>query len=494
MFSDNPVVWLFAAIAAACAFLAVRYWQRGLFGVFVLLVFEGALRKWIFPSAQAQIYLVKDVILLAVYLGFILDSRRNLPAAKNIGLIKIILVVGFVWGCIEVLNPNSPSILVGLMGLKTYFLYVPVAFILPYAIKSREHLFVLIRRYLIMAIPVAVLGFIQIMAGPDSGLNVYVQHSEDAPTLLAYFGQEDFVRTSGTFSYISGYTAFLSFVAFLAIGYNMAHGWRLKNNIAPVFALTLVVGAMFTTGSRAPVYILLATSPVILWLAATSRVVSLQTALRLCILVPVITILALNISPRAFEAFMHRAEEADSSYTLTRLFQWAYETPGALSEAPFLGIGIGTTHPAALNIMGVEFPWWLNDLLSEAEMARVTVELGLIGLLLTYSLRFLIPAFALRCVMCFKDPAYRALGIVLAVHLALGFIASIILNVTAGLYYWGAFGLVLAMQQLEQSRGTEAGTVVAWGAGQTTNLQPVGPEKPAAVILKADNSNKMSVS
>src|SRR5262249_10134869 len=100
MFSD-PAVWLFAAIAVACAFLAVRYWQRALFGVFVLLVFEGALRKWVFPSAQAQIYLVKDVILLAVYLGFILDSPRNLPAAKNIGLIKSILVVGFAWGCIE---------------------------------------------------------------------------------------------------------------------------------------------------------------------------------------------------------------------------------------------------------------------------------------------------------------------------------------------------------------------------------------------------------
>ena len=40
------------------------------------------------------------------------------------------------------------------------------------------------------------------------------------------FGSDDLVRTSGTFSFISGYAAFLSFVAFLAIGYNMARGWR----------------------------------------------------------------------------------------------------------------------------------------------------------------------------------------------------------------------------------------------------------------------------
>ena len=58
----------------------------------------------------------------------------------------------------------------------------------------------------------------------------------------------------------------------------------------------------------------------------------------------------------------------------------------------------------------------------EDEMARVTTELGLIGLLLNYFLRFLIAAFALRCAMSFKDPAYRALGIVLAVHLTLGIV------------------------------------------------------------------------
>jgi hypothetical protein len=475
---DNPAPWLLAALVAPCALLAVQYWQRALFAVFVLLVFEGALRKWAFPSAQAQLYLVKDGILLAAYLGFILDSRKKRPEPKGVRLIKIILIVGFVWGCIEVFNPNSPSILVGLVGVKSYFLYAPVAFILPYAIKSREHLFVLIRRYIIMAIPVAVLGFIQIAAGPESSLNVYVASSEDAPAVLAYFGDKEvFVRTSGTFSYISGYVVFLNFIAFLAIGYNMSHGWRLTNNITPILALALVVGAMFTTGSRGAIWILVAAGPVILWLAAKSRVLSPQIAMRLFMLVPVITILALSISPEATRAFMERAEQADTSYTLERLFQAPWETSGVLSAAPFLGVGIGATHNAALTIMGTVFPWWLGDLLTETEMARVTQELGPIGLLLTYFLRLLIAAFALRCAMRFKDPAYRALGIVLAIHLAQGVIGGIVLNVTAGLYYWGALGLVLAMCRLEQS-AAEFETVPVRRA-DTTNLKPVLPNAGA---------------
>src|SRR5262249_62141546 len=97
---DNPAVWFFVALVAPCALLAIRYWQGALFGVFVLLVFEGALRKWAFPWAQAQIYLVKDAILLAAYLGFILDRRRSL-FAQGCGLIKFGLVAGFVLGVFE---------------------------------------------------------------------------------------------------------------------------------------------------------------------------------------------------------------------------------------------------------------------------------------------------------------------------------------------------------------------------------------------------------
>jgi hypothetical protein len=449
---NNPAIWLLAALAVPCAFLAVRYWQRALFGVFVLLVFEGALRKWALPAAQAQIYLVKDVILLAVYLGFILDGQRHQPALRDTGLIKIVLILGFVFGCIEVLNPNSPSILVGVVGLKTYFLYAPIAFILPYAFKSREHFFNLIRRYIIMAIPVAVLGFVQIAAGPASSLNTYLSYDDESGTAGVRFGiAEDLVRTSGTFSYISGYTSFLIFVSFLAIGYNMARGWRLKSNISPMLALVLVVGAMFTTGSRGPVFTLIATGPIILLLAASNGLLSYRTAIRLGVLIPVLAIAALSISPRATEAFMQRASGTDSSYTLMRVFSPLDQTIGVLSYGPVLGFGIGTTHNAAFTIMGTTDQWWLHGLLVEDEMARVTEELGVIGLLLNYFLRFLIAAFALRCAMTFKDPGYRALGIVLAVHLMLGIAFQVIFNPTAGLYYWGALGLVLTMRRLEQS-------------------------------------------
>jgi hypothetical protein len=109
-------------------------------------------------------------------------------------------------------------------------------------------------------------------------------------------------------------------------------------------------------------------------------------------------------------------------------------------------------------------------------MARVTVELGLIGLALIYFLRVLIAAFALRYMMKFEDRAYRSLGIVLAIYLSLGVITSVILSVTVGLYYWGSFGLLLTMRRLQQ-----VGPAPVRRAGQTDlqsavsrTRQPVG--------------------
>src|SRR5262249_51544999 len=179
------------------------------------------------------------------------------------------------------------------------------------------------------------------------------------------------------------------------------NGWRIKNNIAPILALTLTVGAMFTTGSRAPVYILVATGPVILWLAASRRVLRIQTAVRLCFLLPIVVFVALNLSPRAVDAFTQRATESDET-AMDRILAPVNQTIFVLSDVPPLGMGIGTTHPSALTIMGTTQPWWLGDLGAEEEPARVTLELGFIGLILIYLLRFLIFAFALRCTLSFK--------------------------------------------------------------------------------------------
>src|SRR5262249_28093899 len=138
--------------------------------------------------------------------------------------------------------------------------------------------------------------------------------------------------------------------------------------------------------------------------------------------------------------------------------------------------GIGTTHPASLAIMGVDWGWWVPDnLLTENEPARVAVELGFIGFFLTYLARVIIIIFALRSATTFKDPAYGAIGSVLAVYLALSILASVMLSPTSELYYWGALGLMLAMRRLERSAKTEMGVLTKPRKQKSPSQQLVSP-------------------
>jgi len=120
--------------------------------------------------------------------------------------------------------------------------------------------------------------------------------------------------------------------------------------------------------------------------------------------------------------------------------------------------------------MGTQEPWWLGGLWPEDEAARVTVELGLMGLMLIYLPRFLIIGLALRSTLSFKAPAYRVLGIVLTAYLIVAIVGQNVFNATAGLYYWGAVGLLLAMRRFEQSPSTQVRPMLVPGRQK---LRPV---------------------
>ena len=70
----------------AAALWAVRRWRLAVQLAMVLLVFEGAIRKWLAPGAQDLVYFAKDVLLLGVYVGFFRELprlRARLPPASR---------------------------------------------------------------------------------------------------------------------------------------------------------------------------------------------------------------------------------------------------------------------------------------------------------------------------------------------------------------------------------------------------------------------------
>ena len=135
------------------------------------------------------------------------------------------LAVGVASGLLEVFNPTLPNLLVGVLGFKAYFLYVPLLFVVPAAFPDDAALVRFLQRYVLIAFPVGLLSVAQFFSPAGSVLNTYAQPTDISS--ISTFGSSTFVRATGTFSYISGYTSYLLATTILILMHPHRHALAL---------------------------------------------------------------------------------------------------------------------------------------------------------------------------------------------------------------------------------------------------------------------------
>ena len=427
-------------------------WQRLIWAVMFLLVCEGVIRKLV-PSLQAQIYLLKDGTLVAAYIGFIssrLPTGIHLRAMEGL---STLLLLSLAYFGIELFNPNSPSLLLSIVGFKNYLLYPPLAFIVPHMLSSSQDLERKLRKYAVIMIPFAGLGLLQFTLGPDHWINGYVSYDEETVRYIAMFGVTDEkVRTTGTFSYPGGYTTFLTVMLYLGIGLAASKNWRFSGNLWPWTLAVVTVAAIFTTGSRAPIYATVITAPVLLYIWSCRGIMSRGNVVKVGIACICISIIVVLIAPEAIEAYQYRAGHSDDP--IDRMLSPLTEAYYALTESPIIGTGMASTHGSAVTIMGTADYWWLDGKFVEQEGARVLQETGVIGFILVYAARIWLLVKAITLGVRFRTPLYAAMAGVIAGFFAQYLFLMVINWPTAGLYYWFAAGLLFAMYRLEFEKAT----------------------------------------
>jgi len=137
-------------------------WRRGLMIFLCWLLFEDLVRKYL--GNNMVVYFGKDVLVAVFYLSFFMAVRKQKGQIFRPPFrIPLLLMVWF--GIIQVLNPASPSIFYGLMGLKMFFFYVPLMFVGYSLLNSEEEL----RRFfffnLILILVISSLGVAQAIIG-----------------------------------------------------------------------------------------------------------------------------------------------------------------------------------------------------------------------------------------------------------------------------------------------------------------------------------------
>lgn len=422
------------------------YWRQTTIAVMLLLVFEGALRKWVLPEAQAALYLAKDVLLFVAYIGFAVTKGIAVPARQALPFI-VLLAMAAIYGLLEMLNPALPSLALAAVGWRSYFFYVPLLFIVPYLFDSLDDLYRALGRYAMLAIPVAALGVVQFFSPMDSAINANVQHEVGVGGPITFGDIDQRVRVAGSFAFISGYASYLLAVA-LVVGALLARkGGSIRGNIVLYGALILIIAAMFATGSRSPVYSLIAATAVYMVFAAATGDLSVGAAFRACVGAAIVAAAIGYFLPEPTGAFQQRAMDTDD--TQLRFLSMFVEPFDISEEAGLFGFGIGASHQSAAFLVDADYSWWTNGIVAEAESSKVMLDLGMLGFLLVYLFRIGIVWLALHAAFKLKSREGRSLALVLALFLGLQIFGAVIFNPTMNVLYWFAVGMLFALYRYE---------------------------------------------
>ncbi len=192
---------VFAGLAIVVAIL--NDWRRGVYLLLTWIVFEDLVRKYM--GNNMAIFFGKDVLALVVYLSFFISKRAGrVKIFKPPFLLPLML---FLWyGVLQVFNPNSTSIFYGILGLKIYFLYVPLLFVGYGFIETDKDLRQFFAYNSLLVLTVVGLGIAQAVLG----------HTFLNPAIL----QEDIRALSSTYrvSPISGVIAYRPTSVFVSAG------------------------------------------------------------------------------------------------------------------------------------------------------------------------------------------------------------------------------------------------------------------------------------
>lgn len=339
---------------------------------FWLLLLEGALRKWVVPQLSNPLLVVRDPIVLGIYL-LALRARvfpRNLWAIALAAVAALTLITTFVQ-LLPYIEPKTIALVAG-FGFHANYLHLPLIFVMA-SVLRREDLERIGKWTLLLLVPMSVLLVAQFRAAPDAFVNRTA--GGEGEMMMSSMGK---VRTAGPFSFVIGVVAFYS----LATGYlvwGVLRKGTYKNWLLAAAAVALVIGVA-VSGSRSVVaacVVVVACLLIVIVLRPDTvnrfgQVLVVAIVLGFIVSRTPIFKEGLRVMTARFTEVAEASEQTVAGSILTRLVSTFSGSFYVLGKAPFLGygLGIGTNAGAKLLTGHALF------LLTEDEWARVFLESG----------------------------------------------------------------------------------------------------------------------
>jgi hypothetical protein len=328
---------------------------------FWLLIFEGALRKWVFPAWSAPLLIVRDPVVILIYMVAIAEGL--FPVNRFFVVIAGLAIVSFLASLVIFNNVG-----ITLYGVRTNFLHLPLIFVMQ-KVMDQDDVKRLGRWVLLLAIPMTLLVTWQFASPKEAWINAAAGGELGGQMVSA--GSR--IRPAGLFSFVTGMVSYLSLVAAFDFGAfvdqsNMPKWLRSAG-------IPCLILALATSGSRSEM------ANVMIIVIAVLVVCVRQSSRIRTILTPAILTFAGFLALSHLPLFREGMEVNEARIRsgggvqhgiVQRYFGDLGESIDTAASSPLFGygLGIGTNVGSALLTGSRSF------LLGEGEWSRVIAESG----------------------------------------------------------------------------------------------------------------------
>ena len=170
--------------------------KKGIWAYFLLLIFEGALRKWILPGLATPLLIIRDPIAL-----WLIVASINRGLIKSNIYLALIVLTG-ITGTFTALFFGHGNLPVALFGARILLLHFPLIFIIG-RIFNRADVISMGMKGLWISIPMTLLIALQFYSPQSAWVNRGIGGDISGG---GFSGALGFFRPPGTFSFTNGTT------------------------------------------------------------------------------------------------------------------------------------------------------------------------------------------------------------------------------------------------------------------------------------------------
>ena len=329
----------------------------------ILLIFEGSLRKWVFPGLTGPLLIVRDPVVVAIYMAAV--ANRSFPGGMPMIIIGVLAAVSAVFAMIF----GHGNLAVMLFGLHANYLHLPLIWIMASTLNRKDLLWLGLF-FMVIAIPNTMVMVKQYYAPSTAWIN-YGAGGEGYEQIS---GSGDHIRPPGFFSFITGPAALYPLVTAFIL-----HALLGKQNLVRIVAIASAIAVAVAIPVSISRSVFLSVGIVALT-GAICAVISGKIAgnmVKIGVLVAAVVIVVptIGVFDDALKSFSDRwflsteDVETDIGWRWASAFLEVFDFAGS---APFFGYGIGMGTNAALALTSGQ----RNYSPAESEWGRIMGELG----------------------------------------------------------------------------------------------------------------------